>query len=372
MAIPFRESKFRAMAAQLRAAILNGSYSAGGRLPTRMELAERFQTTNVRVQKALDVLIEEGLVYSRGCLGTFVSETPPQARPYALTFPSEAGELNSCFYRTILSEARKRSGKGSFEVFHGIDVRRDLPDYARLVERVQSHAVAGLIFGAYPRTLWDSPVVREPSMPKVIIQGGPPSDRLPSVYPDTTLFLPRAMEYLASRGRRRVAVITLVHVWGDRPAVDDMQKLASQHGLMMRAEWLQGVHAEAAFWGEQVGRLLFSPGRGPRPDALVITDDNLVPYVTAGLLAAGVKAPREVEIVAQANFPQPTPSALPATRLGFDIGRLLDLCLERIDQQRRGEKPALRTALPPVFEEELAERAKGQAVSGKQKEEALL
>ncbi len=123
--------------------------------------------------------------------------------------------------------------------------------------------------------------------------------------------------------------------------------------MTLRPEWLQGVHPEALSWGEPVGRLLFSLSRSKRPDALVITDDNLVPAVTAGILATGVKAPKEVAIVAMANFPWPTPSAVPATRLGYDISRLLELCLERLDQQRRGEVSELHTTLPPVFEDEL-------------------
>ena len=50
-----------------------------------------------------------------------------------------------------------------------------------------------------------------------------------------------------------------------------------------------------------------------RPDALVITDDNLVPAATAGVLAAGRRVPADLEVVAHANFPHVTPSAVPAS-----------------------------------------------------------
>jgi len=341
------------MAAELRATILNGSYQAGARLPTRIELAEQFQTTPVRVQKALDLLDKEGLICSRGCLGTFVSETFPVKRPYALTFPLSVGALNSHFYRTILSVAEKRTGQSSLEVFHGIDARLDEPDYLRLTEMVKNHSVAGIIFAAFPRALGDSSIVRETSMPRVLIQGGRTAIGIPSVYPDMDALLTQAIQYLAGRGRRRLAVVSLVNSYGDLPPVEKMQKLASKFGMMLRPEWLQGVHSDALPWGEQVGRILFGMGRNQRPDALVISDDNLVPSVTAGIMLSGIRVPQDLEIVAHANFPQPTPSAVPAARLGFDISSLLEMCLDRIDQQCRGEVPVPSTALQAVFEDEL-------------------
>jgi DNA-binding LacI/PurR family transcriptional regulator len=316
-------------------------------------LAEQFQTTTVRVQKALDLLINEGIVRARGCLGTFVSDVLPATQLYALTFPASNGELNSHFYRTIQSEAAKRAVHRVFEIFYGIDVHVNEPDYRHLEEKVRAHAVAGIIFGAFPRSLGNSPIVREPSVPRVLIQGGRASQSVPSVYPDTDSFLPRAFNYLAGCGRKRVAVVSLVGTWGGPPGVVELQVLAEQAGLEMRPEWLQGVSTFALPWGEQVGRLLFSLNRAQRPDALVIADDNLVPAVTTGVQATGIKVPRDLVVVAQANFPSPTPSAVPAIRLGYDVGRLLDLCLERLEQQRRGEVPEMHTVLPPVFEDEL-------------------
>ncbi len=63
----------------------------------------------------------------------------------------------------------------------------------------------------------------------------------------------------------------------------------------------------AGCYNRQLGRLLVQGAPGERPDGLVITDDNLVPDLTAGLAESGVKD----VVVAHTNFPHPTPSAVP-------------------------------------------------------------
>ena len=90
-----------------------------------------------------------------------------------------------------------------------------------------------------------------------------------------------------------------------------------------------------------------------RPDGILIGDDNLVEYATAGLIDAGVKVPTEVEVVAHCNFPWPTPSVLPVKRLGYDVRECLRECIAAIDEQRGGSKTVSPHIVPARFEEEI-------------------
>jgi DNA-binding LacI/PurR family transcriptional regulator len=90
-----------------------------------------------------------------------------------------------------------------------------------------------------------------------------------------------------------------------------------------------------------------------RPDALIITDDNLVEHAQAGLIAAGIRVPDQVEVVEHCNFPWP-PSVLGTKRLGFDSHAILRACIDLIDRQRRNETVPGMTLVPAIFEEELA------------------
>lgn len=61
-------------AARLRERIRSGEL--GPRLPSQLELAELLGVSPKTVQKALDILKAEGLVYGRPGLGTFVAKPP--------------------------------------------------------------------------------------------------------------------------------------------------------------------------------------------------------------------------------------------------------------------------------------------------------
>ena len=123
------------------------------------------------------------------------------------------------------------------------------------------------------------------------------------------------------------------------------------------------MNLDSGPWPRNLGRLLVRGAPDERPDALVIADDNLVPELTTGLAESGVPVRRGSEpqqtgdlvVVAHTNFHYPTPSAVPVTRLGYDIRELVMVCMERIDQQRRGEIPPAHTYIKAVFEDELGQ-----------------
>ena len=103
----------------------------------------------------------------------------------------------------------------------------------------------------------------------------------------------------------------------------------------------------AAFDGE--GQRPYNAG----PDALLISDDNLVEHATAGLVAAGARVPEDVEVVAHCNFPWPTPSVLSVERLGYDAREVLDRCLRAIDDRRSGVPGSDNVDVPVRFEREV-------------------
>jgi len=179
---------------------------------------------------------------------------------------------------------------------------------------------------------------------------------VPSVFVDNEAFLPRAFEWLAGRKHRRVAVLSLAMQNAIPSEFEQVVRAtATRYGLQTQTRWIQATPRESAAWAtNQVASMLHGPAND-RPDALVITDDNLVPAATAGILAAGGSAQiaKGLEVVAHANFPHITPSAVPAQRLGFDVRHILDVCVERLLQLRRGETPPALTLVPVLWEEDV-------------------
>ena len=346
----------------LRERIVSGQLKPGDRLPTHTELEDYFKAAPPTILDAMAVLRDIGFIESRPRRGSFVAAHPPHLTRFALTFPWAAKLEVSQFARALRSEAdRLNRGAREFLIFHDIGGHEDVADYQLLLRHVNNGALAGIIFGtnplAYPASLEGLPLLTAAELPRVSISSPSPDVPMTSVYVDLVNFLPRAFEALAEQGRHRLAILFLSDNIKDRPPFEVWRRLARAHGLELRPQWVHGIQNNSAWSAEPLTHLLFDARRATdRPDALVISDDNLVPAATAGLVAAGVRVPTDVCVIAHTNFPHPTPSAVPVTRLGYDVRKLFATCVEQLEQQRRGETPPAGTVLPAVFAEELDEQ----------------
>ncbi|MEE6726277.1 GntR family transcriptional regulator [Pediococcus acidilactici] len=65
-------AKYKDIAKVIRERILNGTYPTGKLLPEQIKLSKEFKTSRMTIQKALDLLGYEGLIYSKQGKGTFV------------------------------------------------------------------------------------------------------------------------------------------------------------------------------------------------------------------------------------------------------------------------------------------------------------
>lgn len=363
----------------LRAEIVGGQFAPGARLPTRVELEKRFGTTSVTIQRAMHRLAGEGFIRADCVTGTFVAAHPPHLTQFALAFPYSPDSIPSQFFRAIRVEAdRWQNPERRVLSFYDVESHTDVEDYQRLLRYVQSTRLAGLIFAANPFVLrqMGSPLVATPDLPRVVIEDGMDVGGFPTVYPDLPAFLPKAFDHLVARGCQRVAVVMLAKE--DLGAdLGQVQATAAKRGLTVKPPWIQAASPATGTWIRQLGHLLVQGAPGERPDGLVITDDNLVPELTAGLVASGIRVradgealrPGDLAVVAHTNFPHPTLSAVPVTRLGYDITKLVATCMERIDQQRHGETSPAVTVLPPIFEEERESRdGERGAASGKRRD----
>jgi GntR family transcriptional regulator len=85
-------SQYHDVAQRLRAAIEDGRYPRGSKLPTEDELAAELGVHRATVNRALGILRADGLVYVHRGKGTFVSEIPPIHRNAVTRYSREARE----------------------------------------------------------------------------------------------------------------------------------------------------------------------------------------------------------------------------------------------------------------------------------------
>jgi DNA-binding LacI/PurR family transcriptional regulator len=353
--------KQRMILADLRREIAGGVFQPGNQLPTRAELEQRFQVSSTTLQRALDRLGQDGFVEAQGARGTFVSNHPPHLCNYGLVIPhrpSNAPGKFRHFWTVLANEAvRVETSNPSirFPIFYVNNATDDVEAYQQLLRHITAHRLAGLIFITPPDLLQGTPIMDFPGLARVSVRMAMASE-LPADMPisvvwlDRASFVDKALDSLAARGRKRVAVISSA-LWFGKNEAYLTSALVARFGSAPMC-WRIGLDLDSPQYANNAVQLLMRGSPSERPDALVIADDNFVEYATAGLVASGVTSTEAIDVVAHCNFPWPTPSVVPAMRLGYDARHVLQACIDQIDSQRRGEAVPAETIIPAVFEGE--------------------
>ncbi len=360
--------KYSAVATEIRRRIATGHLQPGSQLPQRTELEEMFQVSKVTLQRAMNLLIEDGFIDATRRKGSFVSARPPHLSRYALAFQGQANPNIhlSQFWVALANECarREREEQCALPIYYGIDGHTDTPAFEKLNREVHEHWLAGVIFVPNYSHPPDLSWILNASLPCVVVQDGA-EPQAPTIAVGQRLFLLRALDYVASKGCRRVAFLR--HS-GDLAGEFNLEFLMPEieaRGLETRPFWTQGVSLQDPIAARNCMHLLMQSGQSERPDALIITDDNLVEFGTLGLVDAGIKPSGDITVVAHTNFPWKTQSYVEVQRLGYDVHQLLSACIESIDCQRQGEDVPPFTELPALFEPEIFNnRRSGSNFSG--------
>lgn len=108
------------IAAEIRKLIMSGDWEPGRKVPTNEELRTKFATSNVTIQRALQILKDERFLEGQSGVGVFVRSGSAQTiQPAHYIAPSEPGQP----YRW-LSEATGRQQRGKYRM---LAVRESVP-----------------------------------------------------------------------------------------------------------------------------------------------------------------------------------------------------------------------------------------------------
>jgi DNA-binding LacI/PurR family transcriptional regulator/DNA-binding transcriptional regulator YhcF (GntR family) len=321
----------------LRSQIIAGDLLPGVQLPTRRELEKQYGVSMGTVQQALDRLSQDGFVVADGRRGTHVAEHPPHLSQYALIFrhhPQADRWVWTRFYSALSQEAlaANRADHPRIAVRTGIEGHSDNAGFRQLLDDVKAQRLAGMIFADGFGLLEDLPIVQSASTP-IVLLGDTKLPHIAQVDTDFDSFYREAYEHLMRKGCKRLAILT--HQSPGWPPLERTIESARASGFTILPHWIQHVDVEFSSASANIMSLLMNAR--DLPDALLITDDNLVEHATSGLQPH--MGTHMLEIVAHCNIPHLPASRVPVQFLGFDARVLLRRCLEQIDAMRRGEKP---------------------------------
>ena len=337
----------------LRQSIADGTYAPSTRMPTRIDLQQQLQISPMTVQAAFDQLNEQGFIVSKGSHGTFVSDWPPHLSRYCVLFPWKPVYAKWSNYWTAIhdeaigvsnpavsaSDGPARSRIVSIR--YGVSDFESIEDYLSLEAEIREHRLAGLLFVAKPQNLTRLDIWTDPRVSRAVIADRKVDDgRVPAVGTNGTEWMEMAAQRAIDRRCKRVAFLSI-----DRASqswLDVGIQLLARAGVEVPSHRVQFTGMSDSRAIRNLTRLLMQGRPSDRPDALIVTDDNLVPDATAALKEMSLDDPDELCVVAHANFPYVTPSHVPASRLGFDVRELVRICFERIDSVRE------KKSVPPV------------------------
>jgi DNA-binding transcriptional regulator YhcF (GntR family)/DNA-binding LacI/PurR family transcriptional regulator len=336
--------KAEKIAQVLREEILSGRRAPCEKLPTYDALIEQFRVTRPTVARIFRSLRKEGLIEANGTRGLFVAASLPHHHRYLWVTSEQPGSPEwTTFLATILDliEKGETGIDGEVVALVGVDGRANNPEYQRLCEAVDHGSVAGL-FLMNSAAVYLLPALQSPGIPRVAIWAPLPHAGLLSL--DFNLLLERACDRVLQKGKR-VAVMS-----PHAPNLERAQQYLSKTGLAKDRIWALHV---AAVGCDRITELLLD--RRDRPDALFVTDDNLVAPLLSGFKRAKVRPGKDVYVLAHCNWPHPVGAAEGVEHIGFDVREVLVSAKECIDEQRGGQAAPGRT-VPPRFAHELLHR----------------
>lgn len=339
---------------EIKRRISCGQFAPGMQLPSQTALQDEFGTTLVTVTRALNLLKKQGFIHSRWRQGTYVSAAPPCLCDFAIVHPWH--DFNSQYIKAIENELESLAAqpppglvKCRFRFFSEIHCpTTDIGHHHQeLFDAVASETVAGLIFPGPSYKLVRKVKEANPRIPCATSLFSPIDGCINIWYHS---IIDRAFDILAGAGRKRVAYI--INAGGRNALTNEITSAALQRGITIKPYWIQAVDVRAPEWASNAAELLMRLPPRDRPDAIVIHDDNFVPYATAGLARAGARVAEDVMVIAHTNFPWPTPSAVPVTRLGLDVRKMVRLMIHMLMQQRQGERIPNSLVLPVCTEDD--------------------
>ena len=331
-------------------------WPAGTSLPSNRKLAVEFGVSLLTMQKALDRLRQEGLVKIENRRGTIVA---PNASPYVnygIAFslnPTSENEWSwSSFNTGMLHQMSTMNAESNWKgrAYFGVD-GPDTKDYRRLEQDLNNDVLSGLILIGY-ECVKDTPVVKNRKVPLVGIKGNRPLvPGISYISMGHYEMIDKALSEIAAHGRKRVAVLAQS---SNGPNYEsDITARIRAYGMTTYPHWIQGSNVQNPHWSRNCMQLLLHPGQAERPDAVLVTDDNLLACACLGITASGMCVPDDIMIASAWNFPESIPPGLPILKVGFDLRTVINTCIRLIQRQMSHEEVPEVTEIPVLISNDL-------------------
>jgi DNA-binding LacI/PurR family transcriptional regulator len=326
--------------AALRARIAGGQYKTGELIPPERTLADEFQVARLTLRRALDPLIQEGMVVKVPGIGTRVTAAETAVsngrspwRVLGLLIPdfsnrffievTEAVEYTALQrgYQLLLCNSRHDVGLEDWHL-------RQFAD-----RHVDGVVIAHDPYRELPRSLVQ---LEEASIPFVFLFATPAEAQFDTVALDDRSGVEELMKYLFSLGHRRIAFCRPNEGVNMHPREQAFRGIMESAGLAIPASFIIPLETLTHPRGPEILKRLFA-GRNA-PTAVFAGNDRTALLLLKQLVHLGITVPDQVSVIGFDNlrFTEDLPVALTTVdQPKQDMGRrAVELLLEKIELGR--------------------------------------
>lgn len=313
-----------------RALIHSERLRPGSRLPSELDLAERYAISRGTVRQAMNVLVNEGLVERVAGKGTFVRGTDSAAAALiGVILPSVRDTLAI----DILGGVEQTAKQHDYHVIFA-QTEEQPEQQASDIRRMREQRVAGLIL--FPLTN----LSHDPAVEDVVNDGIPVVlvDRyFPGLATDVVAVDNLGGGYLATRhlielGHRRIGFVAAasMHTTSIRDRFEGYRRALAEHGLAYNARQLLYYPLEAN--PDDLAAYLRAL---ERPSALFVSNDFTAMRVMRMAAELGIGVPENLALVGFDNIREAGELGIPLTTIaqsGRQIGkRACELLIARVE-----------------------------------------
>jgi len=309
-------------------------------LPGERVIAKELKISYMTIRKAIDLLVDEGLLTRIPTKGTFVNTQRNKKKTYNIGFfldDSIRDSISSPYYSLVFDELERAAIKQGYSLmfFSNYDDLRSL----RSIRKVD-----GLIVSFFPRIENKIQDITA-SLPVVVIGNSSSDKSIPSVIIDNFSGIISAVDYLVSLGHQRIGYISGLldsdigqHRLNGYKIALSRHLLAEEQSLIYEGDYSY----EAGTAGAK--KLLAAP---IPPTAIVCANDTMALGAIKAAFESGVKVPKDVSIVGFDNITSASQIHPGLTTVAAPIRDIAENSIKTLVSLIRGEEPTNRhIALP--------------------------
>ncbi len=303
------------------------------KLPGERTLAKELGFSYMTIRKAIDNLVNEGVLYKIPTKGTFVADQKKNGKKktrnigYFLDSSIVSG-ISSPYYSLIFNAIEKESAQHNYSVLYFSDIREN--KLRKILQKLD-----GVIATCFPRMENIIQEMKE-SVPVVVIDNSAADKSIPSIIIDNFNADVESVDYICSLGHKRIAYMTgLADSDVGKNRYAGYQNGLTKNGIELDETLVfRGNYSyEAGIQGAEYYLELANP-----PTAIICANDSMALGAMGKLHQAGLNIPRDISIIGFDDIEVASQIMPPLTTIAAPIEEIARLSFSMLEHLIQGKQ----------------------------------